>query len=102
MLTHRIGWMAQIPHTLHRGGISAPNAGRPPYTSSMRLRNAALFAFIGMTLLTVLLAAGFIRDLSAFMSGAVAAIAVLTSGVHLLASFSLAVFLFVFQKGSAA
>ncbi|MGA2118928.1 MAG: hypothetical protein ABSH56_29780 [Bryobacteraceae bacterium] len=68
----------------------------------MRLKNAALFAFIGMTLLTVLLAAGFIRDLSAFMSGAVAAIAVLTSGVHLLASFSLAVFLFVFQKGSAA
>src|ERR1035437_7560193 len=52
----------------------------------MALKNAAFFAWIGMTLLTVLLAAGFIRDFSAFLSGAVAAMALLKSGIHLLAS----------------
>ena len=67
----------------------------------MSLKNAAFFALIGMILLTVLLAAGFIRDLSAFASGAVALITLLTSGIHLLASLSVAVFLFVFHKAQS-
>ena len=67
----------------------------------MSLKSAALFALIGMILLTVLLAAGFIRDLSAFASGAVALITVLTSRIHLLASLSVAVFLFVFHKAQS-
>ena len=49
---------------------------------AMRLKDAALFALIGMTLLAVLLAAGFIRDLSALLSGAVAATALLQSGIR--------------------
>ena len=64
----------------------------------MRLKNAALFALIGMVLLTVLLLAGFIRDLVSFVNGAVAAITLLTSGIHLLASLSVAVFFYVFHK----
>jgi hypothetical protein len=64
----------------------------------MRLKNAALFALIGMILLTVLLAAGFIRDLVGLTQGAVAALVLLTSGVHLLASLSVTVFLYVFHK----
>lgn len=64
----------------------------------MQLRNAALFALIGMVLLTVLLAAGFIRDVVGLAQGAVPAIAVLTSGIHLLASLGLAVFLYVFHR----
>ena len=48
----------------------------------MTLKNAALFALIGMTLLTVLLVAGFIRDLLSFVRGAVAAITLLISGIH--------------------
>jgi hypothetical protein len=64
----------------------------------MRLKNAALFALIGMILLAVLLAAGFIRDLVSFVHGGVAAITLLTSGIHLLAGLSLAVFLYVFHK----
>ena len=71
------------------------------YNSAMTLKNAALFALIGMTLLTVLLAAGFIRDFSAFLSGAVAAMALLESGIHLLASLSVAVFLYVFYKAQS-
>jgi hypothetical protein len=54
-----------------------------------------------MVLLTLLLAVGFIRDVSGFVSGAVAAVAVLTSGIHLLASLSVAVFLYVFYKAQS-
>jgi len=71
------------------------------YNSPMALKHAAFFALIGTALLTVLLAAGFIRDFSAFLSGAVAAIALLKSGIHLLASLSLAVFLYVFHKAQS-
>ena len=67
----------------------------------MRLKTAALCALIGMILLTVLLAAGFIRDLVGLAQGAVAALALLTSGIHLLASLSAAVFLHVFHKAQA-
>ena len=67
----------------------------------MTLKNAAFFALIGITLLTVMLAAGFIRDFSGFLSGAVAAMALLKSGIHLLASLSMAVFLYVFYKAQS-
>ena len=65
----------------------------------MSLKSAALFALVGMILLTVVLALGFIRDVSAFLSGAVAAMAVLVSLIHLLASLGVTVFLYVFHKG---
>jgi hypothetical protein len=64
----------------------------------MNLKNASFFAFIGMTLLTVLLAVGFIRDVSSLLAGAIAAITLLISLIYLLASLSVAIFLFVFHK----
>ena len=64
----------------------------------MTLKSAAFFALIGMTLLTVLVAVGFIRDVSGFLAGAIAAMALLVSLIHLLASLSVAVFLYVFHK----
>lgn len=64
----------------------------------MALKNAALFALIGMTLLTVLLAVVFIRDVSAFVAGAIAAMSFLVSLIHLLASLSVTVLLYVFYK----
>jgi hypothetical protein len=67
----------------------------------MRLKNAAFLALIGMTLLTVLLAVGFIRDVSSLLAGAIAALAVLISLIHLLASLSVAVFLYVFYKAQS-
>ena len=54
-----------------------------------------------MIQLPVLLAAGFIRDVLGFVRGAVAAIALLTSGIHLLASLSVAVFLYVFHEAQS-
>ena len=67
----------------------------------MRLKNAALFALIGMILLTVLLAASFIRDVSNLLAGLIAAITVLISLIHLLASLGVTVFLYVFHKAQS-
>ena len=64
----------------------------------MTLKNAAFFAFIGMTLLTVVCAMGFIGDMSGLLAGVTAPMMVLTSLIHLLASLSVAVFLYVFHK----
>ena len=64
----------------------------------MTLKNAAFFAFIGMALLTVVCALGFLGDISALLSGAIAPMMVLSSLVHFLASLSVAVFLYVFHK----
>ena len=64
----------------------------------MTLKNAAFFAFIGMALLTVVCAVGFIGDLSALLAGAIAPMMVLNSLIHMLASLSVAVFLYVFHK----
>src|ERR1017187_2342027 len=69
--------------------------------STMTVKSAAFFSLIGMTLLTVLLAVGFIRDISGFLGGAVAAMALLTSLIHLLASLSVTVFLYVFHKAQS-
>jgi uncharacterized protein YaaW (UPF0174 family) len=67
----------------------------------MSLKNAALFALVGMTLLSVVLAAGFIRDLSAFLGGVVAALELLKSGIYLLASLAVALFLYVSYRAQA-
>jgi hypothetical protein len=64
----------------------------------MTLKNAAFLAFIGMALLTVICAVGFIGDISALLAGAIPAMMVLKSLIHLLASLSVAVFLYVFHK----
>jgi len=67
----------------------------------MTLKNAAFFALIGMTLLTVLLVAGFIRDILNIVSGVTPAMALLTSLIHLLASVGVTVFLYVFYKAQS-
>ena len=67
----------------------------------MTLKNAAFLAFIGMTLLTVVCAVGLIGDVSALLAGAIAPLRVLSSLIHLLASLSVAVFLYVFHKTQA-
>jgi hypothetical protein len=67
----------------------------------MTVKSAAFFALIGMILLTVVVALGFIRDASAFASGAIAVNAMLVSLIHLLASLSVTVFLYVFHKAQS-
>ena len=67
----------------------------------MTLKSAALFALICMALLTLLLAVGFMRDVTSFSAGALAALALLKSLFKLLASLSVAVFLYVFYKAQS-
>jgi hypothetical protein len=67
----------------------------------MTLKGAAFFALVGMILLTVVVALGFIRDISAFAAGAIAAMSMLKSAIHLLASLGVTVFLYVFYKAQS-
>jgi len=67
----------------------------------MNLKSAAFLAFIGMALLTIMLAAVFIRDVSGLLAGAIAAVTVLTSFIRLLACLSVTVFLYVFYKAQS-
>lgn len=64
----------------------------------MTLKTAAFLASIGMALLTILLAAGLVRDLSAILAGAIAAVTFLTALIYFLASLSVTVFFYVFYK----
>lgn len=64
----------------------------------MTLKNAALVALVGMILLTVLLLAGFIRDVASAANGLIPAIRVLTSLVYVVASVTVTVFFYVFHK----
>jgi hypothetical protein len=67
----------------------------------MGLKSAAFFAFIGMALRTVVCTLGFIGDVSALSAGAIAPMMVLKSLIHLLASLSVAVFLYVFHRAQS-
>ena len=64
----------------------------------MSLKNAALLALIGTTLLTVLIAAHFISTVLGVMHEIIPAVALLTSLVRLFASFSVLVFFYVFYR----
>jgi hypothetical protein len=66
--------------------------------STMSLKSAAFFALVGVILLTIVVALGFIRDISAFTASAIAAKGMLVSLVYLQASLSVTVFLYVFHK----
>jgi hypothetical protein len=67
----------------------------------MSLKNSAFLAFVGMLLLTVLVAADFINTVLGIMRDVVPAMALLRSLIYLLASFTVTVFLFVFHKAQS-
>jgi hypothetical protein len=64
----------------------------------MSLKTSALFAFLGMVILTVFLALDFINVILAVARGLAPAMKLLTSFVYLLASLGLTVFLYVFHR----
>jgi hypothetical protein len=67
----------------------------------MKLKTAALFGFIGMTLLTIMLAVVFFRDVSALSAGAITMLSVLAALIRVLASLGMTVFLYVFYKAQS-
>ena len=66
----------------------------------MTLKNAALLALVGMVVLSVLLLAGFIRDISSVANGLIPAISVLKSLVYLFTSVAVTVFFWVFHRSN--
>jgi hypothetical protein len=67
----------------------------------MTLKTAALLALVGMTLLTILVAADFITTVSGILHDIVPAMALLRSVVHLFASFAVTVFFYAFHRAQA-
>jgi hypothetical protein len=65
------------------------------------LKTAAFLALIGMLLLTVLDAATFLNDLTAFLHDAVAAMTLLAAAIRLFASLTVTIFFFVFHRAHA-
>jgi hypothetical protein len=67
----------------------------------MTLKNAAFLALIGTLLLTILLAVDFIKTVSGILSGVVPTVSLLRALVYLLASLSVTVFFYVFNRAQS-
>ena len=78
----------------------APNAGSI-HTAAMSLKNAAFLALIGTLLLTIVLTVDFIKTVSGVLNDVVAAMELLRSLVYLLASLSMTVFFYVFNRAQS-
>jgi hypothetical protein len=94
-------WRLGIDHSVRRRTVPQSSPRPRPYTTSVNLKTAAFFALLAMLLLTVLDAAVFVNDLTAFLRDAVAAMTLLAAAIHLLASLALALFFFVFYRAQA-
>jgi hypothetical protein len=64
----------------------------------MSLKNAALLALVGMTLLTILTAADFVNTVLGILRDVVPAIALFRSLIYVLASLTVTVFFYVFHN----
>ncbi len=71
------------------------------HASIMKPKNAAFWALIGMALLTILVLAGFIRDVSAVINGLIPAMRILASLIYLLASLGVTVFFYAVYKSQS-
>jgi hypothetical protein len=67
----------------------------------MSLKNAASLALVGMMLLTVLVAADFLNAILGVMRDVVPAMSLLRSLIYLLASLTVTVFFYAFQKAQS-
>ena len=90
--TKRYGW------SRFEGLAPLANDAESIHTPTMSLKNAALLALIGTTLLTLLVLAHFISTVLGVMHELIPAMALLTSLVHLFASLSVLVFFYVFYR----
>ena len=67
----------------------------------MSMKSAALLAWVGMLILTVLAGAIFLRDVMNLGRGVIAPVSVFVSLIELFAALGVTVFLFVFYRNSA-
>jgi hypothetical protein len=67
----------------------------------MTLKNTAFLALVGMVLVTILLIAGLIADVSGVVRGLIPAMKLLTSFIYAFAGLSAVVFLYAFHKAQS-
>ena len=67
----------------------------------MTLKSAALLALIGTLLFTILMALDFFKTFSGFLGDVVPLLSLLRTLVYFLASLSIAVFFFAFNKAQS-
>jgi len=67
----------------------------------MALKNTAFLALVGMVLVTILLIAGLITDVSGVVRGLIPAMRLLTSFIYAFAGLSVVVFLYTFHKAQS-
>jgi hypothetical protein len=71
------------------------------HTATMTLKNAAALALVGMLLLSILTAADFTNTVLGVLRDVVPAVALLRSAVYLIASVTVTVFFWVFNKAQS-
>jgi uncharacterized membrane protein len=76
-------------------------ASESVHTATMSLKNAALLALVGTLLLTILLAADFINTFLGVVREVIPAMALLRSLVYLIASLTVTVFFYVFNRAQS-
>ena len=67
----------------------------------MTLKNTSFLALVGMVLVTILLIAGLITDVSGVVRGLIPAMRLLTSLIYAFAGLTVALFLFAFHKAQS-
>jgi sterol desaturase/sphingolipid hydroxylase (fatty acid hydroxylase superfamily) len=67
----------------------------------MNLKNAALLALLGTSLLTILLVLNLINNFLAFVRGLTPAMVLLSWLIYTFAAFSVAVFFYVFHRAQS-
>lgn len=75
--------------------------GKSVHTATMSMKNASFLALIGTLLLTILLALDFIKTVSGVLNDVVPAMAIPRSLVYLLASLTVTVFFYVFNRAQS-
>jgi hypothetical protein len=98
-------WSSSVLH----GDCSFSCLGKLPFadstptvhTTDMSIKTSAFLALIGTILLTVLVTADFINTVAGIMHDVVPAVALLRSLIYLLASLTVTVFFYVFQKSQS-
>ena len=71
---------------------------RSIHTPTMTIKNAALLAFVGTMLMTVLLVWNFVFNFLNLLRGLVPAVTLFSSFIYAFGAFSVMVFFFVFHR----
>jgi uncharacterized membrane protein len=95
-----VGSNPTLTATPNKSAALLPTRGAAILTT-MNLKNGAFLALIGTILLTLLLAADFIKAVSGVLSDVIPAVVLLRSLIYLIASLSVTVFFYVFSRAQS-